>query len=207
MERPLQVPFIWLPKAAGQAGCLGVLCFYLLKESSVENRSVLKTSSFTNMIPESASETHSCRILGFPESCGTRPRFGFCSSMCRGEGTFWKQGPAPSAGQAPARDPVLPGCFLGCHQSPFWGRCFVAASRIGGLPKAQPAGPSCLIEVEDAPSHNSQCRVLSGVSRILSHPIPHFLPSLTFSSPLRQRCIQWPGCMCVCKSPKFNLPD
>lgn len=29
MERPLQVSFIWHPKAAGQAGCLGMLCLLL----------------------------------------------------------------------------------------------------------------------------------------------------------------------------------
>lgn len=182
------------------------VCCHLLRARSVENGSVPKTCLFTNMIHESASETHSCRTLGFSESCGTQPRFGVCSSMCRGEGTFWNQGPAPSAGQSPARDPVLPGCVPGCQQSPFWGRCFVASSLMGGLPKAQPAGPSCLVKVADVPSHNSQRRVLSGVSRIPSHPVHPFLPSLTFSSPVGQRCVQWPGCTCVFKSPKFNLP-
>lgn len=68
------------------------------------------------------------------------------------------------------------------------------------------AGPSCLIEVEEALSHNSWRRVLSGVSWVPGHPVHPFLPSLTFFSPLRQHCVQWPGCMYVFKSPKFNLP-
>lgn len=200
MGHPLQGPFIRRPKAAGRAGCLGMLCLLSSAKSKFSGEQErAEDVSFTDVIPESASETRSCRTLGFSESCGTQPRFGLCSSMGRGEGTFWKHGPAPSAGHSPARDPVLPGCFPGCQQSPFWGRCFVAASWIGGLPKAQPAGPSCLVEVADVPSHNSQHRVLSGMSRIPSHPVHPFLPSLL--SPPPWGSVVYSGLVaCVCLS-------
>lgn len=122
-------PYLEAGEGVSAAGCLGTRWLILsAEESSMEDRSVQKTSLFTNMVPKSASGT-----LIPPECLGSynhveQSHFRLCSSTCWGEDTTWKAGTPPSGGQAPARDPLLPGCFPGCCWQ-VWGSCFVAGSR------------------------------------------------------------------------------
>lgn len=137
-------PCLEAGEGVSTAGCLGMRCLILsAKERSMEDRSVQKTSLFTNTVPESASGT-----LIPPEFLGSyslveHSHFRLCISTRWCEDTTWKPGTSPSGGQAPSRDPLLPGCFRGCcWQVPLLGELLCGSVQMGGLPEVPPAGPS-----------------------------------------------------------------
>lgn len=171
----------------------------------MESRSVRKTSLFTNTIPESASGTQFP-----PELVGSYKHVAV--TLCvvqfhvlgrrhhleaRTSALWWS-----SSCSRPCAPWLLPRLLA---DPSFLGSRFVAVSGMGVFQRVSQQALAASLRYRNPPFQNSRHRVLSGVPQIPGHSVYPFFPSLMFSFPLRQHCVQGPNCVCVFNSPEFNL--
>lgn len=158
-------PFGWHPKAAAP-GLVALACIVQL--ASAKRKLNEKQECAENHFANKHGPPNQHQGLPIPPEL-----LGSCAHMAHGHAPdcavphvgvqtlpMWKEGPAPSGGQAALLAELPPRLLV---EMSFPGSCFVQVSRVGGLMKVQPAGPRCLIEVEGGPpSQKSQRRVHSG---------------------------------------------